>query len=249
MFTTYQRSTRHLRTLKASHLRTLQTSHLRTEKPRHPRTKSGHPRTLRLETSHFGFGWGGGGGWGGVGWDDNVHVPMHTQAQQPHHLSSRRAETGTALSWSVTGGVGWVNKVHVPMHTNAQQPHHFSCCRALTRTALSWSVTRGVGGVGGWGKNKSPTQRCEEKKITWWVVWWCLKTARRRIMLQRYSDKITQQNVHRRPTVWRAQTTHFWRAQTTPQPLSTGAGFRNHPPYHHCTCHVGSSQQFPWLPR
>ena len=48
------------------------------------------------------------GGGGGVGWDDNVHVPMHTQAQQPHHLSSRRAETGTALSWSVTGGVGWV---------------------------------------------------------------------------------------------------------------------------------------------
>ena len=35
---------------------------------------------------------------------------MYTQAQQPHHLSSRRAETGTALSWSVTrgvGGVGW----------------------------------------------------------------------------------------------------------------------------------------------
>ena len=25
-------------------------------------------------------GWGGGVGWGGVGWDDNVHVPMHTQA-------------------------------------------------------------------------------------------------------------------------------------------------------------------------
>ena len=91
-------STRHLRTLKASHLRTLQTSHLRTEKPRHPRTKSGHPRTLRLGTSHFGFGCGGWGGWGGVGRDDNVHVPMHTQAQQPHHLSSRRAETGTALS-------------------------------------------------------------------------------------------------------------------------------------------------------
>ena len=54
------RSTRHLRTLKASHLRTLQTSHPRTEKPRHPRTKSGHPRTLMLGTSHFGFGWGGG---------------------------------------------------------------------------------------------------------------------------------------------------------------------------------------------
>ena len=25
--------------------------------------------------------------WGGVGWDNNVHVPGHTQAQQPHHLS------------------------------------------------------------------------------------------------------------------------------------------------------------------
>ena len=39
-------------------------------------------------------GWGG---WGGVGWDDNVHVPMHTQAQQPHHLSCCWEETGTAL--------------------------------------------------------------------------------------------------------------------------------------------------------
>ena len=71
-----ERSTRHLRTLKASHLRTLQTSHLRTEKPRHPRTKSGHPRTLMLGTSHFGqdkplsfmFHWGGVGRVGGVGW-------------------------------------------------------------------------------------------------------------------------------------------------------------------------------------
>ena len=99
-----------------------------------------------------GVGVGGWGGWGGVGWDDNVHVPMHTQAQQPHHLSSRRAETGTALSWSVTGGVGWVNKVHVPMPAHAQQPHHLSCCRAPTRTALSWSVTLGGGGGGGgWG--------------------------------------------------------------------------------------------------
>ena len=35
-----------------------------------------------------------------VGWGElnKAHVPMHTQAQQPHHLSSRRAETGTALS-------------------------------------------------------------------------------------------------------------------------------------------------------
>ena len=66
-------------------------------------------------------------------------------------------------------------------------------------------------------KSKSPTQRCEEKNITWWVVWWCLKQTRRRIMLQRHNDKITQQK--------RAQTTNrltctndpLWRAQTTPR--------------------------------
>ena len=45
--------------------------------------------------------------WGGVGQGKNVHVPVHTQAQQPHHLSCCSADTGTALSWSVTGGVGW----------------------------------------------------------------------------------------------------------------------------------------------
>ena len=46
-------------------------------------------------------------GWGGVGWDNNVHVPVHTQARQPHHLSCCPAGTGTALSSSVTAGVGW----------------------------------------------------------------------------------------------------------------------------------------------
>ena len=46
-------------------------------------------------------------GWGGVGWDNNVHVPVHTQARQPHHLSRCPADTGTALSSSVAGGVGW----------------------------------------------------------------------------------------------------------------------------------------------
>ena len=72
------------------------------------------------------------------------------------------------------------------------------------------------GGEGGEGKeykpkNKSPTQRCEEKNITWWVVWWCLKKARRRIMLQRYNDKNTQQK--------RAQTTN--RLTCTNDPLLT----------------------------
>ena len=46
-------------------------------------------------------------GWGGVGRGNNVHVPVHTQAQQPHHLSCCPADTGTALSRSDTGGVGW----------------------------------------------------------------------------------------------------------------------------------------------
>ena len=140
-------STRHLRTLKASHLRTLQTSHLRTEKPRHPRTKSGHPRTLRLGTSHFGFGCGGWGGWGGMITFMFLCTHRHSNLIIFLPVEQRQAQ----LSWSVTGGVGWVNKVHVPMPAHAQQPHHLSCCRALTRTALSWSVTRGVGGWGGWG--------------------------------------------------------------------------------------------------
>ena len=37
-------------------------------------------------------------GWGGVKWDNNVHVHVHRQAQQPHHLSCCPADTGTALS-------------------------------------------------------------------------------------------------------------------------------------------------------
>ena len=49
--------------------------------------------------------------WGGVRLGatitNNVHVSVHTQAQQPHHLSCCPADTGTALSWSLTGGVGW----------------------------------------------------------------------------------------------------------------------------------------------
>ena len=49
----------------------------------------------------------GGVGWGGVGRGKNVHVLVHTQAQQPHHLSCCPADTGTPLSWSVTGGLGW----------------------------------------------------------------------------------------------------------------------------------------------
>ena len=41
-----------------------------------------------------------------MGWDNNVHVPVHPQAQQPHHLSCCPADTGSdgGVGW---GGVGW----------------------------------------------------------------------------------------------------------------------------------------------
>ena len=49
-------------------------------------------------------GWGGGVvGWGGVGWDDNVHVPVRTQARQPHHTRAG----GGSLSLSLPGGPFW----------------------------------------------------------------------------------------------------------------------------------------------
>ena len=74
----------------------------------------------------------------GVGWANKVHVPVHTQAQQPYHLSCCPADTGTTLGWSVTGGVGWGNNVHVPVHTQAHQ--------------TSWLISYRWGGVG-WGNN------------------------------------------------------------------------------------------------
>ena len=43
----------------------------------------------------------------GVGWGNNVHVPVHTQAQQPHHLSCCPAETGAALLFHDPLPVGW----------------------------------------------------------------------------------------------------------------------------------------------
>ena len=44
---------------------------------------------------------------GGVGWGNNVHVPVHAQAQQPHHLSCCPADTGTALFCHDQLPVGW----------------------------------------------------------------------------------------------------------------------------------------------
>ena len=85
-----------------------------------------------------------------MGWGNDVHVPVRTQAQQPHHLSCCPADIGTALffhdqlpvGWC---GVGWGNNVHVPVHTQAQRPHHFSCCPPDTSTALLFHDWGGVG--------------------------------------------------------------------------------------------------------
>ena len=226
---------------------------------------------------------------------------MHTQAQQPHHLSCCWEETGTALSWSVTGGVGWVNKVHVPMPAHAQQPcvkelgwssvreHESSSTKCHTKAALErvelcemswvrwvvwdelcdlwderscvrWNVCivwdnlsevererSNSGGEGGEGKeykhkNKSPTQRCEEKNHNLMSCVMMLKKLEEESCYRATMTKSHNKNVHRRPTVWRAQTTHFWRAQTTPQPnvnsmqQTLRMAFSKEIFGHHCSC-------------
>ena len=50
---------------------------------------------------------------GGVGWDNHVDVPAHTQAQQPHHLSCCRADTGTAHDPSLA----WIRPIHASRDT------------------------------------------------------------------------------------------------------------------------------------
>ena len=84
-------------------------------------------------------------GWGGVGWDNNVHVPVHTHRHGNLIIFLAVLQTQALLfhhqlpvGW---GGVGWDNdnNVHVPVHTHTQarQTHHLSCCPADTGTALS----------------------------------------------------------------------------------------------------------------
>ena len=36
-----------------------------------------------------------------MGWDNDVHVPVHTQARQAHHTRAARS------SWFTIGVVGW----------------------------------------------------------------------------------------------------------------------------------------------
>ena len=104
-----------------------------------------------------GVGWGG--GWGGVGWDDNVHVPVRTQARKPHHTRAG----GGSLSLSLPGGPFWpLSSPNPPKRTSptwsawlcsllslwwsvlaAQQPESFKTDLPSTSTGWGW------GGVGG----------------------------------------------------------------------------------------------------
>ena len=100
-----------------------------------------------------------------MGWDNNVHVPVHTGTGTGSGLSSSvTAGVGWGgiitfmflythrhgnRQWSFIisycwGGVGWDNNVHVPVHTQARQQavvfHH--------QLLLGW------GGLGWGGINK-----------------------------------------------------------------------------------------------
>ena len=87
-------SSAHIESASSAHIANKSSAHRETASSAHKERSSAHIEAGNQPISGLVVGGGG----GGVGWDDNVHVPMHTQAQQPHHLSSRRAETGTALS-------------------------------------------------------------------------------------------------------------------------------------------------------
>ena len=88
-------SSAHIESESFAHIANESSAHRETASSAHKERSSAH---IEAGNQPFRVWLGGVGGGGGVGWDDNVHVPMHAQAQQPHHLSSRRAETGTALS-------------------------------------------------------------------------------------------------------------------------------------------------------
>ena len=69
-------------------------------------------------------------------------------------------------------------------------------------------------------KNKSPTQRCEEKNHNLMSCVMMLKKLEEESCYRATMTKSHNKNAHRRPTVWRAQTAHFWRATDDP---STGS--------------------------
>ena len=143
------------------HLRTRNFTHLRTPVSKMSLTCA-PSSSLILEmvtalSSLFAVRWGG-VVWGGVGWDNNAHVPVHTQAPQPHHLSCSRTDTGTALSWSVTRGVGWGGTITFMFLCTLRHRNLIICLAVLQTQALLFHVFMisyrwggvGSGGVG-WG--------------------------------------------------------------------------------------------------
>ena len=62
--------------------------------------------------------------WGGVGWGNNVHVPVHTQAQQPYHLSCCPVDTSPSSSSSSTTSLSFGQHHHHHHHHHHRHHHH-----------------------------------------------------------------------------------------------------------------------------
>jgi len=122
--------------------------------------------------------------------------------QMPHESSSW-------VSWVVWDELSEMSCVSWVVRDELCEMSYVSCerrgvvwdklCALSERTWVKLSERRNNGGGdGGEGaeckpKNKTPHRDVRKKTTQWWVVWWCEeKTATRRIMLQRYNDKITQ---------------------------------------------------------
>ena len=75
--------------------------------------------------------------WGGVGWGNNVHVPVHAHAQQAYHLSFQQSHLHLSGDGVGRGGVITFMFLCTHRHTQAQQPDHVSCSPADTGTTLS----------------------------------------------------------------------------------------------------------------
>ena len=92
--------------------------------------------------------------WGGVGWGNNVHVPVHTQVQQPHHLSCCPADTGTALLFHDQLPVGWGGVITFMFLCTHRYSNLIIFLAVLQTQALRYSfmISYRWGGVG-WGNN------------------------------------------------------------------------------------------------
>ena len=74
-----------------------------------------------------------------MGWDNNVHVPVHTQVREQAVIFHHQL----LLRWGGVGwaGVGWDNNVHVPAHTHRHDNRHCSFI-----ISYCWGGV-GVGGI------------------------------------------------------------------------------------------------------